>query len=424
MENIRIFRFAPSPTGNMHLGNGRTAILNYYLSLKLKTQNIKTKFFIRIDDTDAERDKEIYEKNIYKDLKWLGISYETIIKQSERISIYENFFEKLKQQKKIYECFETEEELDKDTIYNRKALFLSEEEKEELRKTKKSYWRFFMNFNEYEMIDHIMGKIKTKRTWSDPIIKRQRDEKPFTYNFTSAIDDYLMEVTDIIRGQEHLNNAFIQQEIINCFSSKKINFYHLPVIITPDGQKLSKRLGDLSIKTLREEGFFFSSIISICLSLGTNKSPLITDNINDLVAYLDMKNFSKNSPKFEKKNIEILNKKILQNLSSKTLQELNFNEEIWSIIKYNINYLNDYEKWQKILNYSDIFSEFPYKSLLKEIYDNEKINLNKIPLDLKKEFLLSLHKTLTGIYFGPEITKIFEYKQKKFNIFNKFFNKN
>jgi glutamyl-tRNA synthetase len=406
----KIFRFAPSPTGNMHLGNIRTAILNYYGSLK-----DNGKFFLRIDDTDADRDKEEYEQNIYEDLNWLDIKYTTIIKQSERTEIYEKYFEKLKKIGKIYECFETEDELDEGVIYNRKSLYLTEEEKIKLRVTHKSYWRFLMSKNEYNFIDGVMGKIHLKRTWSDPIIKRTRELKGFTYNFTSAIDDLVMGVTNVIRGQEHLNNGVIQQEIISCFSDRIINFSHLPIIITPEGQKLSKRLGDLSIKTLRENGYCPLTIISMCLSLGTNKNPLITSNINDFIDYFNIKSFSKSSPKFEKKQIEILNKKILQVLDIEYIKKIGFNIKIWNIIKYNINYFTEYEKWEKILNYSILYKNIDEKNqiILKKIYRENKLYFKEIEnLQERKDFLINLHESLTGEKNGPEIEKILNYKMQ------------
>jgi glutamyl-tRNA synthetase len=410
--NKKVFRFAPSPTGNMHLGNVRTAIVNYYGALQSNGE-----FFLRIDDTDADRDKHEYEEDIYKDLQWLNIKYKTIIKQSEREDIYNEYFNKLKELNKVYECFETEDELEEGTIYNRKALYLTEEEKIELRKNRVSYWRFFMSKNYYEFKDNVMGTIKTKRSWSDPVIRRPKDHKAFTYNFTSAIDDLLMGVTDVIRGQEHLNNAIIQQEIISCFTDRVINFSHLPIIITPEGQKLSKRLGDLSIKTLRENGYFFTTIISMCLSLGTNKPPLITTNIEEFIDYFSVKNFSRSSPKFTKKQIEILNTKILQVLNKEDLQRLNFNEYIWNIIKYNINTLNEYYKWEEILNKNTLYEELSLenKILLSNLYKDEKLNFKEIEdMEKRKDFLINLHKALTGETSGPEIEKILNYKLMKF----------
>lgn len=410
--NNKVFRFAPSPTGNMHLGNIRTAIVNYYGALQSNGE-----FFLRIDDTDADRDREEYESNIYKDLEWLEIKYKTIIKQSERNEIYEEYFNKLKEKNKIYECFETEDELEEGVIYNRKALYLTTEEKTELGKTRVSYWRFFMSKNYYEFKDNVMGLIKTKRSWSDPIIRRGKDNKAFTYNFTSAIDDLLMGVTDIIRGQEHLNNAIIQQEIISCFTDRVINFSHLPIIITPEGQKLSKRLGDLSIKTLRENGYFFTSIISMCLSLGTNKPPLITSKIQDFIDYFSVKNFSRSSPQFSKKQIEILNTKIIQVLTKEDLQKLNFREDIWHIIKYNIHTLNEYNKWERILNNNNLYKELSekHKKLLKDLYVDKKLNFKNIEnIDERKDFLINLHEALTGETTGPEIEKILNYKLENF----------
>lgn len=398
-------RFAPSPTGMMHLGNGRSCILSYLFS---KTHN--GEFILRIDDTDIERNSDNFEEQIYEDIKWLNITYDKKIKQSERNHIYEEYFNQLKDLKYIYPCYEENNDVQETTIYNRKSYYLTEKEKQELDYTITPHWRFYMQKDVYEMKDGILGNIKIKRSWSDPIIRRTNGS--FTYNFTSAVDDYVEKITHVIRSMEHLKNAFIQQEIIECFQKDyKIDFYHLPLITNINGEKLSKRKGDLSLKTLKEEGVHYLSIFSIVTSLGSNKNPLITSHIEDFMTYVSLSAFSRSSPKFDKNTLERINRKIIRNLSNEELKKLNFDEKIWSIIKDNVTNLNEYTKWEEILNYNNFYEEFSYSEELKLLYTKYYIDFfSHIDEKIKKDFLQKLRLSLTGESMGPELRKIFAYK--------------
>lgn len=398
-------RFAPSPTGMMHLGNGRSCILSYLFS---KIHN--GEFILRIDDTDMERNSDNFEEQIYEDIKWLNITYDKKIKQSERNYIYDEYFNKLKELKYIYPCYEEDNDVQDTTIYNRKSYYLTEEEKQELSKDITPHWRFYMQKDIYSINDGILGNVKIKRSWSDPIIRRTNGS--FTYNFTSAVDDYVEKITHVIRSMEHLKNAFIQQEIIECFQKDYvISFYHLPLITNINGEKLSKRKGDLSLKTLKEEGIHYLSIFSIVTSLGTSQNSLITSNIEDFFTYMNLKTFSRSSPKFDKSTLEKINRKIIRNLSSKEIKKLNFDEEIWNIIKDNVANLTEYNKWQQILNYDNFYEEFPYIDELKLLYTKYNIDFFlHIDEKIKKDFLQKLRLSLTKEHVGPELKKIFIYK--------------
>ncbi|OED45652.1 hypothetical protein AB836_00585 [Rickettsiales bacterium (ex Bugula neritina AB1)] len=405
VEIVKRTRYAPSPTGMMHIGNSRSCILSYLFS---KANN--GEFILRIDDTDAERSHESFEEQIYKDLKWLQISYHKKIKQSERKQIYEEYFNKLKDLKYIYACYEKEDELQETSIYNRKSYYLTPIEKQKLEENTKPHWRFFMKKDVYKMHDEVLGDIKIKRSWSDPIIKRT--DGSFTYNFTSAVDDYLEKITDIIRSMEHLKNTFIQQEIIEAFNENyQIKFYHLPLIVDMKGEKLSKRKGNLSLITLKEEGIHYLSIFSFVTSLGTKNNPLITSNKNDFIDYLCLSSFSRSSPKFSKDILENINKKIIKQLSKEEIKLLGFNEKIWNITKDNLKNLKEYYEWKNILDNEVFFGEFQYIKELKNLYREYGIDFFLyIHESIKKDFLRNLRFFLTNKYFGPEIKKIFEYK--------------
>jgi glutamyl-tRNA synthetase len=214
-----ITRFAPSPTGLLHVGNIRTALFNYLFSLKNSG-----KFILRIDDTDSERSTEEFSDQILKDLDWLGLKIDEIFKQSERLEVYNRYFQKLIDNNFVYKCFETSEELDSKRkrlvarrmppVYDRSSLYLSEEDIEQyLKEGRKPYWRFKLSGKRTNFNDLIRGDVSVDTSaQSDPVIVRE--DGGFLYNLPSVIDDIEMGITNIIRGEDHVTNSGIQVEML------------------------------------------------------------------------------------------------------------------------------------------------------------------------------------------------------------------
>ena len=253
-------RFAPSPTGFLHVGNIRASIFNY-----LYAKKTGGKFFLRLDDTDSQRVRDEYRDMIFTDMKWLGLKYDEVFKQSDRLARYEEAKNKLLANYRLYECFETAEELNLQRkaqsasgiapVYNRASLKLTKEQKDELRKSGlKPHYRFLLNDKPTSWDDKIKGKITYDgRHFSDPILIREEDENGFgipTYTFCSVVDDIDYGITDIIRGEDHITNTAIQIQIFEALNAKAPHFAHLALVKASEG-KISKREGGFDVKTLR-----------------------------------------------------------------------------------------------------------------------------------------------------------------------------
>jgi glutamyl-tRNA synthetase len=427
-----ICRFAPSPTGFLHIGNIRAAIINYLFAIKNNG-----KFLLRFDDTDLKRTKEEYKEVILKDLDWLNIKYSKLISQNDRLDIYNLAKEKLLSQGKLYECFESDEELKFQRkaqiasglrpIYDRSALNLTKEQKESYKKEGiKPYYRFLINEKDVIWNDEIKGQIKfSGRHFSDPVLIRQ-DGSP-TYTFCSVIDDIEFGITDIIRGEDHITNTAIQIKIFEAFDAKLPNFSHLALIKANEG-KISKRVGGFDIKSLREENIEPMAIINLLSQIGSSHNIKIYQNIKDLAENFNLRKFSKSSTKYNPDEILSLNEKILQqsNFSyiSKRLKNSNYDfkitEDFWLKIRSNINHLLEIESWWKIcktkIRYKNNKDDHDFLKKSSELLPNnlksdnswdEWINSIKNSSDRKgKNLFMPLRKAITGLDHGPELKYI------------------
>ena len=268
-------RFAPSPTGWLHIGNLRAALMNYAIA----RQRGGT-FILRIDDTDTERSKPEYVEGIKDALTWLGLGWDRIEYQSARMDRYLAAKERLIEMGRVYECFETPVELDlkrkkqlnmgKPPVYDRAALDLSEAEKDRLRAERGgSHWRFRLDHERIEWTDGILGDISIDAaSVSDPVLIKESGQ--ILYTFASVVDDTQMGVTDIVRGADHVTNTATQIQIIKALGGEVPSFAHHSLLTGPDGEKLSKRLGNLSLKDLRAQGIEPMAILSLMSRLGSS----------------------------------------------------------------------------------------------------------------------------------------------------------
>ena len=423
-----MLRFAPSPTGLLHVGNLRVALLNYLFA---KKHNLK--FFLRIDDTDQERSSQKYTESIVSDLKWLKIEYFDMFKQSERMNKYIDIFNLLKKKEFIYPCFESADELSlkrkillkqgKPPIYDRASLKLKKSEISSLISSGKNpHWRLKLNDELITWEDQIHNKVTFKNlSISDPIIFRS-DELPL-FTITSVVDDANLNVTHIMRGDDHLTNTAAQIQLFKMLDSKVPEFGHFPLIKSISGEGLSKRTGKNSINQLRSDNIFPIIIINYLSKIGTSRS---IDNILDLdklIEEFDLKIFSKNSIFYDSNELQRLNSKYLKELSFNELKKninTNFNESFWEVIKSNVDNVKEAEDWNKIIASRLILEEkVKLNNDLKNIILEEvpeKININtwgewtkKIleKYDIKpKELYTKLRIILTGKQFGPSMNTL------------------
>lgn len=275
-------RFAPSPTGYLHIGGARTALFNYLFARKNNG-----KFILRIEDTDFERSNKEYEEVIMRDLRWLGLEWDEgpdiggpykPYRQSERLDLYKEYANKLIQEGKAYYCYCTEEELEvqrklqlkekKPPIYDRRCLNLTDKKRQEyINEGRKPSVRFLVPYKELEITDLIHGKLSIDtKIISDPIILKSNGVP--TYNFGVVIDDHFMEITHVIRGDEHLDNTYRQVLIYEALDWQIPFYAHIPMILAPDRSKLSKRHGATSVEELKKLGFINKAVINYIALLG------------------------------------------------------------------------------------------------------------------------------------------------------------
>lgn len=424
-----ITRFAPSPTGLLHVGNIRTALFNYLFSLKDAGE-----FILRIDDTDTERSKIEYADQILRDLDWLGIKLDKIYKQSERIEIYNKYFQELIDNKLIYKCFESPEELDTKRkrlvarrmppIYDRSSLYLSESEiKKYLDEGRKPYWRFKLSGKRINFEDLIRGNVSVDTSaQSDPVIVRE--DGGFLYNLPSVIDDIEMGITNIIRGEDHVTNSAIQVEMFRSLGKEAPVFGHHPLLVDENGDPFSKRNSAVSIKGLMEDNYEPMAINSLNASIGTSIEIDTFKSLNDIADRINLNQVARAPARFSINQLSKLNSDILSQLDNKiiskrlSIKNINFDEKIWNVIKSNIDNLSEYEKWDKIIkgsiktdNLDSDYMKLAESLLPPEPWDEDTwgkwISSIKEVSDKKgKDLFLPLRMAITGQSYGPELKNI------------------
>ena len=424
-----ITRFAPSPTGLLHVGNIRTALFNYLFSLKDAGE-----FILRIDDTDTERSKIEYADQILRDLDWLGIKLDKIYKQSERIEIYNKHFQELIDNNLIYKCFESPEELDTKRkrlvarrmppIYDRSSLYLSESEiKKYLDEGRKPYWRFKLSGKRINFEDLIRGNVSVDTSaQSDPVIVRE--DGGFLYNLPSVIDDIEMGITNIIRGEDHVTNSAIQVEMFRSLGKEAPIFGHHPLLVDENGDPFSKRNSAVSIKGLMEDNYEPMAINSLIASIGTSIEINTFKSLNDIADRINLNQVARAPARFSMNQLSKLNSDILSQLDNKiiskrlSIKNINFDEKIWNVIKSNIDNLSEYEKWDKIIkgsiktdNLDSDYMKLAESLLPPEPWDEDTwgkwiSSIKEISDKKGKDLFLPLRMAITGQSYGPELKNI------------------
>ena len=436
-------RFAPSPTGLLHVGNARSAVLNW-----AHIKNNGGEFILRIDDTDKERSKKEYEVNIKKDLSWLGIIWDKTFNQSDRLHIYDKRVGELKNIKRIYPCFETSEELSlkkksqltsgNPPIYDRAALKLDDQEINELLKSgKKPHWRFKLNDVKIQWQDLIKGNVSFDSKYlSDPVVIRE--DGSYLYHLPSVIDDIEEGITNIIRGEDHITNTAFHIQIFEALNSNIPIFGHHTFLTDNEGKGFGKRLGSLSIQKMKDDGFENITILNYLSSIGTSVNLTKEISIDSLIKDFDISILSTASPKFSIDVLKSLNKDMLKKFDFIDVEnkfiELGIKDvdkHFWLFIKNNIEFFYECLEWRDI-----VFSENSYNSnnsnLLKEaasLLPNEPYNINtwddwtsliKNKTGLKgKDLFMPLRMALTGKSKGPELKYLLPLLSKE-NILKKF----
>ena len=359
---MTITRFAPSPTGILHIGNIRTALFNYLLA-----RRDSGKFILRLDDTDQVRSKKEYVDSIFRDLEWLGLEWDQVERQSDRLNRYQEKASQLIEASHLYECFESLEELDlkrklqlkmgKPPVYDRESLNLSEKAKQTKRQKAQGYWRFKLAQMEVSWYDGIQGMVSfNTANVSDPVLIR--GDGLFLYTFASVVDDVDFGITHVVRGDDHLTNTATQIEIMATLGYKPPAFYHHSLLVGKKGEPLAKRLGDLSIRDLREKGIEPAAILSQLAFLGSSNPVNLKLNLEEILAAFSLRSFSGNPTKFDEQQLIGLTSDYYRNVPYGQIEgkvlELGIpkteGEQFWNAVKGNIQTIGEITEWWKILN--------------------------------------------------------------------------
>lgn len=349
-------RFAPSPTGKLHVGNIRTALLNY-----LYCRANSGHFLLRIDDTDFVRSTKEFEEGIREDLNWLGLNWDSIEYQSKRNEVYDKAAADLKAKGLLYACYETSEELDRKRkvqtalgrppIYDRAALALSDDEKAAHEAAgNMPHWRFKLSGKRIVWKDLVRGEQSVDTgSMSDPVLIRA--DGAYLYTLPSVVDDVDLGITHVVRGEDHVTNSGAQIEIFEALSGRRPEFGHFPLLVGAEGEALSKRLGSMSIESLREEGVEPMAILSLLAKLGTSDPVEAYSNLDDLVSGFAFAKIGRAPARFNPDDVYRLDTQLLHmaeySAVKARLNELDadLGDGFWNIIRGNLVKLEDAMIW-------------------------------------------------------------------------------
>ena len=363
-------RFAPSPTGRLHIGNLRPALLNW-----LFARRMGGKFLLRIDDTDQERSREDLVEAIRTDLTWLGLTWDEFDRQSLRTERYTAAVAELKASGRLYACYETPDELDRrrkrqlagnqPPVYNRDGLRLTPKQRSSLEaEGRRPHWRFLLA--NYDRTPD--QTVRTDVVWEDMIRSRQtvdlaslsdpvllREDGAALYTLCSVVDDIDHSITHIIRGEDHVTNTGVQIDIFRALKAAPPAFAHHSLFVGPDGEALSKRLGSLSLSAFREAGLEPMALTSYVAALGTSDAVEPFAAMSDLAARFDLAKLSRSPARFDERELAELNAKLLHSLPfsavAGTLREIcpAAHEALWLAARGNLRTLGDIVSWHSVV---------------------------------------------------------------------------
>ena len=346
-----VTRFAPSPTGRLHVGNIRTALHNFLFARK----NGGT-FVLRIDDTDRERSTAEFDEAIREDLEWLGLSADKVVRQSERFALYEREFERLKAAGRVYACYETPKELELrrkvllgrglPPVYERKPADAPVPD------GRAPHWRFRLDHDSpIAWTDLIRGEQKfDPKLLSDPVVRRE--DGSWLYLLPSVIDDVDLGVTHIVRGEDHVSNSAVQIQMFEALGAKPPEFAHEALLVAAEG-KLSKRLGSYGAEHLREEGVEPMALLDLLARIGTSQHVEPIGSLEQLAAAFDFSTFGRAPAHFDPHEVELVNARLLHQLDYADVADRLPPEATasdWLALRGNLERLSDFSSWFAVLH--------------------------------------------------------------------------
>lgn len=346
-------RFAPSPTGRLHVGNARGALLNWLFARKHGGS-----FLLRLDDTDTARSTEEFAKGIEADLHWLGLDWDRFAKQSDRFALYTAATEKLKASGRLYPCYETSEELQlrrkiqlsqkKPPVYDRAALKLTDADRAKFEaEGRKPHWRFRLEHRSTAWDDIIHGRVEIDMaSLSDPVLVRS-DGYPL-YTLSSVVDDGDLKISHVIRGEDHITNTAAQIQLFEALGYAVPTFGHFSLLLDAEGGGLSKRLGSLSLADLREQGYEPMALNSLLARLGSADPVEAQTELQALIAGFDLSRFSRAPARLDPHDLDLLNARLLHATEFDAVRDrlpAGAGEAFWLAIRGNLGRLSEAADW-------------------------------------------------------------------------------
>ena len=436
---MTVTRFAPSPTGYLHIGNLRTALFNWLIA---RAQG--GTFILRLDDTDPERSKQEYADAIREDLEWLGLAWDRIERQSARIERYEEAAQDLRDKGRFYEAFETPTELDlkrkkqlnmgRPPVYDRAALALSEADKDRLRAERGAgHWRFKLDQERINWDDGILGEISIDAaSVSDPVLIRADGQ--FLYTLASVCDDIDFGITHVVRGSDHVTNTGTQIQIITALGGAVPAFAHHSLLTGPQGEALSKRLGTLSLRDLRAQGVEPMALVSHMARLGSSQPIELCDSLDEVVAGFDLSTFGAAPTKFDAKDLFPLTAHALARRPYAAVADHiralgvpdDLAEPFWLVARENITTLSDLEGWWALCRdgaaplvapedtemVAAAFELLPPPPYTAESWKDWTSAVKEATGRKGKGLFMPLRKALTGMDHGPDMAALMPLLQK------------
>lgn len=353
-------RFAPSPTGFLHVGNARTALFNW-----LFARRHGGRFLLRLDDTDCERSRPDYAEAIPEDLGWLGLCHDLFARQSERMERYAAAADALRAAGRLYPCYETAEELEakrrrqrargRPPVYDRAALRLGPEERAAYeRQGRRPHWRFLLDREAVAWTDLVHGPVRVDAgSLSDPVLLRE-DERPL-YTLSSVVDDLDFAISHVIRGADHLANTAVQIQLFHALGGQPPAFAHHALLVGPRGEELSKRLGGFSLRELRARGIEPLALTSLLARLGSADPVVVRTSLEALAAEFDLSRLGRAPARFDPAELDALNARLLSELPYEAVRDrlealgIAGGPDFWAAVRANLRRLDEAAEWWRIV---------------------------------------------------------------------------
>jgi glutamyl-tRNA synthetase len=428
IDSTSILRFAPSPTGYLHIGNARPALINAILARKSGG-----KFILRLDDTDTERSTETFATAIQEDLNWLSIHWDRFERQSTRVARYADALAGLKASGLVYPCYETPDELDRKRklqqtrglppVYDRAALKLSAEARSELEAAGIApHYRFKLSGNTANWHDGVRGDAHIETSsLSDPVLVR--GDGTVLYTFASVVDDIDMGVTHIIRGEDHVANTAVQLELFAALGAKPPQFAHHNLITTTTGEEMSKRKGSLSIRSFREDGADPMAVVCVAVLTGSSEAVRPFKTMDELAEVFDLSKLSRALTKFDPAEIGALSARLLHEKPFEEVEALlkaqgitgEKSREFWACVHSNLAKIDEAKDWwaiatatcETVLSEPDYISDaialLPAAPFTHNTWGEWTDALKAKTGRKGKALFMPLRLALTGLEHGPEL---------------------